>query len=110
MYSRNNDYGCKLRIFYYDDIRTNDVRVISTKRDRKRGEVGEERRKTLREDELRESCIIERLRSFVMVPYSSAILGIEGSDEKKQEKNELGTTLGTVLGLLLTRHRRLCSF
>jgi len=34
---------------------------------------------------LKESCIIERLRSFIMVPYGLAIPDIEGSDKMKQK-------------------------
>jgi hypothetical protein len=34
---------------------------------------------------LKESCIIERLRSFIVVPYGLAIPGIEESDKMKQK-------------------------
>lgn len=86
LYNRNNDLRLYVKNFYYDDIWANDVRYIPTETGRNREEVGKEKKKTLREDKLRKSCIIERLRSFVMVPYGFAIIGIEGSDEKKREE------------------------
>lgn len=47
----------------------------------------EKRKKMVREDELRKSCIIERLRSFVVVPYGLvATFGNEGSDKQETEE------------------------
>jgi len=47
---------------------------------------------------LKESCIIEKLRSFIMVPYGLAIPDIEGSDKMKQKgKKRHGMIVETVL-------------
>lgn len=88
LYSRDNDYGCTLKVFITIYELTS---AISRPRQRQRQLTRGQINKKI-------SCIIQKLNSFVMVPYGLAIFGIERSDRKKQKKKR--KILGIVLDII----------